>query len=86
MNEEARCWLVDREYDDKGLVTVVYATPDGRRRRRFQWAASSLARRDVTAAIDVDPDTLEEVPEDRHDRYAEEAERMAAEHDPEDEL
>lgn len=86
MTEEVRCWLVDREYDDKGLVTVVYATPDGERRRRFQWAASSLARRDVTAAIDVDPDTLDPAPEEHRERYATEADRMAEDHAPDDEL
>jgi hypothetical protein len=83
---EVRCWLVDREFDDKGLVTVVYATTDGERRRRFQWAASSLPRRDVTAAKDVDPETLEPVPAERHERYAKEARRVAADNDPDDEL
>jgi len=84
--ETVRCWLVERDYDTQGLVTVVYSTRDGRRRRLFQWAAASLDRREITAAIDVDPNSLEPVdPEDR-ERYAAEARRVAERRDPDEEI
>jgi|GEM_PF-155809 hypothetical protein len=80
-----RCWLVEREYTDKGLVTIVYATPDGERAAIMQRSSNMLARTDVTAARDVDPDELEPVddPETR-DRYAHEVERMRENNDPDD--
>jgi len=81
-----RLWLVDRSYDDKGLVRVVYATTDGERCRRFEWAAASLAKRDVTAAREADPGDLDAVDEDLRDRYREEARRMADRHDPDEEV
>ncbi|PSQ18798.1 hypothetical protein BRD00_04205 [Halobacteriales archaeon QS_8_69_26] len=81
-----RLWLVDRSYDDKGLVQLVYATPDGESFRRFEWAAASLGRREVTAAVDVDPEELAPVDSAERGRYREEARRMADRHDPDDEL
>lgn len=80
-----RCWLVERDYDDKGLVRLVYATPDGRRSVMQERSAAMLGRTDVTAAIDVDPGRLEPVDDaETRDRYAAEAGRMADRHDPEE--
>ncbi len=83
-DDELRCWLVERDYDDKGLVTVSYATPDGERRWRMQRAAAALSRRDVTAAVDVDPEDLEPTPEDLIERYRSEVERMRERHAPDE--
>jgi len=80
-----RVWLVERTYTDKGLVTLVYATPDGERAVTRQRSEQMLARTDVTAATEVDQDSLEPVA-DAADvaRYAAEAERMRESHDPDD--
>ena len=56
-----RCWLVERSYDDRGLVTVVYATPDGERHLRKELSSRMLSRNPVTAATDADADRLEPV-------------------------
>ena len=48
--EGVRCWLVEREYTDKGLVTLVYAEPGGERAATMQRSSNMLARTDVTAA------------------------------------
>jgi len=79
-------WLVDRSYDDKGLVQLVYATPDGESHRRFEWAAASLARREVTAAVEADPDDLEPVAAEERERYRDEVRRVRDRHDPDEEL
>lgn len=85
--DETQCWLVAREYDTKGLVTLTYATPNGHRRKRLQWAAASLARRTVTAGRSIDPNDLEDVTEDDlRERYRTEAARMRERHDPDDEV
>lgn len=79
-----RVWMVEREYTTKGLVTVVYATADGERQLRRQLSERMVVRSDVTAAEDVDADRLEPTPESKRERYATEAARMAADHDPHD--
>ncbi|QKY20155.1 hypothetical protein B4589_007100 [Halolamina sp. CBA1230] len=83
-----RVWLVDRDVDSRNLVTMTYATPDGERAFSRQAALDSLARRDApTAAVDVDDDRLDPVDDpETAERYAAEAQRVAAEHDPEDVL
>lgn len=83
VDDTARVWLVEREFTDKGLVTLVYATPDGERTLVEQRAANQLE--DVTAARDVDVDRLDSSADaaDR-DRYADEADRMADRHDPDE--
>lgn len=81
-----RIWLVDRSYDDKGLVRIVYATPDGERCRRFEWAAGSLGRREVTAAREADPSDLQQVPEADREGYRTEARRMRERHEPDEEV
>jgi hypothetical protein len=83
---DVRCWLVERTYSDKGLVSLVYAAPDGERVLRRERAPAALREAGgATAAVAVDADVLEPVrdPETR-DRYAAEADRMADRHDPDD--
>ncbi|MEF8775548.1 MAG: hypothetical protein V5A43_03470 [Haloarculaceae archaeon] len=85
MPEAERVWLVERSYSDKGLVTLVYATPDGEHAVTKQRSEQMLARTDVTAAEDVDPGSLERVDEAAVvERYASEANRMRDSHAPED--
>jgi hypothetical protein len=83
---ETRLWLVERTYDDKGLISLTYATTDGESVRRIERAPIAIERSGgVTAAVDGDPDALEPVTdEDRRDRYATEATRMAERHDPDE--
>lgn len=80
--ETVRCWLVERDYTDKGLVTLVYATPDGERKLVEQRSANRL--RDVTAARDVDAEALVAADEDERERYAREVERMVERHEPDE--
>ena len=82
--ETERLWLVEREYSDKGMVNLVYATTDGGRHLRKQLSGQMLTRTDVTAALDVEPGRIEPTHESDRDRYATEAQRMAERHDPED--
>lgn len=80
-DDHVQCWLVDREYTDKGLVTLVYATPAGDRAFTMQLSANRLAQRDVTAARDVDPADLEPVDDpDARERYASEVDRTSDTH------
>ncbi|WP_096390511.1 hypothetical protein [Halopenitus persicus] len=83
-----RVWLVERTYsdDEQNMVILVYATPDGTRYFRKERALTSFTDvRDTTAAVAVDPGNLGAVDEpDRRERYADEAARMAAAHDPDD--
>ncbi|WP_435177234.1 hypothetical protein [Halorussus sp. AFM4] len=80
-----RVWLVERGYNNRDLIILKYATPDGDRVFRRELAAQAVDADSVTAARDVSPDDLEAVDEtDRRQRYATEAARMAEEHDPDD--
>ncbi len=81
---ETRVWLVDRTYNDKGMVELVYATPDGQQYHHRQLSEQMLMSKDVTAATDVEPDRLEATDDEDIDRFAAEATRMADEHDPGD--
>ena len=82
-----RLWLVEREYDTRQTVTLVYATTDGEREYRRQASVELLGRNPATAAVERDGADLDGVddPETR-DRYATEAARMAENHDPDDEV
>ena len=85
MTETERCWLVERDYFDEDLVTLVYATPDGSRHLTQQLSTALLGKKPPTAAKDVETDRLEPVAdEETRERYATEAERMATQHDPDD--
>ena len=86
-DDSVRCWLVDRQSRDENLVTLVYATPDGERQVTKQLSFQLLSRKPTTAAIDVEPDRLEATPAaDERDRYATQAQSMAEQHDPDDEV
>lgn len=85
MSEEIRCWLVERAYDDKGLVTLTYATPDGESVYRRELAASAATGSTVTAAKNLRPAQLEEVSDEAtRERYATEVERTAERYDPDE--
>ena len=87
MSETVRCWLVYREYTDKGLVELVYASTDGERVYEREIAANALAGNPATAARDCDPGELRPVSEpETVSRYAAEATRMAERHDPDAEV
>jgi hypothetical protein len=80
-----QCWLVEREYSDKGLITLVYATPDGSQSITQQRSSQMLNNVDITAAIEVEPERLTPVEDaDTRERYADEVERMADRHDPDE--
>jgi hypothetical protein len=77
-----RVWLVDRQFDSKGLVRLTYATEDGERVHTKELAERRLVMGDgVTAGRDVDETALGEAPADEIERFAAEASRMAADHD-----
>ena len=85
--DQVRVWLVERTYsdDEQNLIILTYATPDGEQYYRKERALTSFTdTRDTTAAVDVDPDNLGAVEDDRVEQYAAEARRMAERHDPED--
>ncbi|NHN46239.1 hypothetical protein G9464_01315 [Halostella sp. JP-L12] len=87
-DDRVRVWLVERDLDQRNLVTLVYATPDGDRRYRRQLSSAALDRgADVTAATTVAPADLEPVEDpDRRKQYAEEARRVADDRDPDEPL
>jgi hypothetical protein len=84
-DERVQVWLVERDYNDKGLVTLVYATPGGERSIQQHKSSNMLSKQGVTAATEVDPEKLRAVEDDeRRERYATEVERVAANNDPDD--
>lgn len=88
MSEETdavRVWLVERGYNNRDLIVLKYATPDGERVFRTELAAQVVDADTATAAREVPTDDLATVddPEVR-DRYAAEAARMAEKHDPDE--
>lgn len=85
MTDTIQCWLVDRTYDDKGLITLTYASSDGSRQHVIERAAQTVG--DVTAATDVESDRLDAVDDEAtRERYASEVERMAERHDPDESI
>lgn len=89
MPETVECWLVERSYNDRDLVTLVYATPDGERARTKEIPMTAIANGGivVTAAKRVDDEDLEPVDDEgTRDRYREEVERVRSDHAPDDEL
>ena len=84
-----RVWLVERTFsdDEQNIVILVYATEDGTRYLRKERALTSFTgpARETRASLAVDTDAVAEVNDpDLEARYAEEASRMAATHDPDD--
>lgn len=78
-------WLVDRQFDSKGLVRLTYSTEDGERMHTKELAEQRLVTGDgVTAGREVEENALGESPADEIERFATEASKMAAEHDLDD--
>ena len=79
-----RLWLVEREYDDRNLISFVYATTDGTKQLRKELSATLLQQRSepITAAIEVDEDELAPVDPDQQERYATEAQSVAENNEP----
>ena len=79
-------WLVEREYDDRNLISFVYATTDGTHQLRKELSATLLQQRSepVTAAIEVDEDELAPVDPDQQERYATEAQSVAENNEPDE--
>jgi DNA-binding MarR family transcriptional regulator len=88
MGETARCWLVERSYGDRDLVTLVYATPDGERAVTKELPMTSIAHGSVTvtAATEADDEALEPVDPADRERYREAVERLRSDHGPDDEV
>ncbi|ELY51536.1 hypothetical protein [Natronococcus jeotgali] len=85
--DDVRVWLVERGYNNRDLIILKYATPDGQRLFRKELAAQAVDVGNVTAARDVSPDNLEAVDDpELRDRYADEAARVADERDPDDSI
>ncbi|MFB6169324.1 MAG: hypothetical protein ABEJ43_10845 [Haloferacaceae archaeon] len=87
-DDPVRVWLVERtdSDDEQNLIVLTYATPDGRRYFRKERALTSFSDdRPTTAAVDAEPQTLGPVDDpDLRERYAAEARRVRAAHDPGD--
>lgn len=83
-----RLWLVERSYDDRNLISFVYATVDGEQQLRKELSMTLLQQRGkpVTAAIEAEDSELSAVDEDDRERFRTEAQKMQAEHDPDDEI
>ncbi|WP_230198574.1 hypothetical protein [Halopiger goleimassiliensis] len=85
-----RVWMVERTFsaDSPNIMMITYATTDGARYYQQERAYNRFGARGaptVTAAVDVDADRLAPVADDEtRDRYAREAERMKARHDPDE--
>lgn len=81
-----RLWLVERSYDDRNLVSFVYATPDGDKQLRKELSVTLLRQRGepMTAAVDVDSTELGDVDPADRERYATEATKMQSTHAPDD--
>lgn len=85
--DAVQCWLVERSFDQRNLVTLVYATPDGERYQQRELSGNALSQIDVTAAREIPADELEEVGDaDTRERYADEVATMREKYDPDDEL
>jgi len=87
-DDGVRVWLVERTYsdDEQNLIILTYATTDGERYFRKERALTSFTDvRDTTAAVDAEPGNLGSVDDtDLREQYADEAQRMAEVHEPDD--
>ncbi|WP_435359982.1 hypothetical protein [Haloarchaeobius sp. DFWS5] len=85
MTDTVQCWLAERTFDDRNLVTIVYATDDGERYVQQERSANSLTRNPVTAGKEVPVENLEATPdEETRERYAKEVSRTAEQYGPDD--
>lgn len=79
--------MVERSIDDRDLVNLVYASPDGARRWTRQVSAVHLDDAGVTAAKSVDPSTLEPVEDPAvREQYTVEVDRIRAGKEPEEQV
>ncbi|KTG20115.1 hypothetical protein [Haloferax profundi] len=88
-DDTAQLWLVERSYDDRDLIVLIYATTDGEYELRKELAAAVMHQRRMatTAAIEAPVANLESVSDDAlRERYAAEATKMSETHDPDDEV
>ncbi|WP_121823428.1 hypothetical protein [Halostella salina] len=86
-DETTRVWLVERTFvrDELGLVSLVYATPDGERYYQRQISASGHTGAGADVTREVSTADLQHVDdEETAERYASEVDRMQEHHDPED--
>jgi len=81
-----QCWLVERTFDDRNLVTIVYATPDGSRYQQQERSATSLQTGStVTAAAEIPTTNSSQSPtRATRERYVTEVERTAEQYNPDD--
>ena len=87
MTDTLQCWLVERSFGDRNLVTVVYATEDGALYRQQERSEHAVRRSPVTAAAEFPVDELGETPdEETRERYALEATRTAESYEPDEEI
>jgi hypothetical protein len=84
--ETIRVWMVERGYTNRDLITLVYATPDGKRALHNERAAATMGRGSgVSAARDVDSERLSPVTEEETvERYRQEAKRTIEGYDPDE--
>lgn len=82
--ETEQVWLVERDYTDGGMFTIVYASTDGERHLRRQLSKRMVVRGDVTAGKSVEVGRLDPSPDSERGRYAAEASRMAEKYQQED--
>lgn len=59
--EDIRVWLVERGYNNRDLIILKYATPDGEQLFRRELASQAINVDTVTAAKDVSSTDLEAV-------------------------
>ncbi|KAB1187153.1 MULTISPECIES: hypothetical protein [Haloferax] len=88
-DDTAQLWLVERSYDDRDLIVLIYATTDGEYELRKELAAAVMHQRRMatTAAIEAPTENLEPVTDDDlRERYAAEATKMSESHEPGDEV
>lgn len=84
-SDGVRVWMVERGYNNRDLIVLKYATPDGERVYRQELSSHAVDASTVTAAKDVSPDDLSSVEEtETRQRYADEVARMIERHDPGD--
>lgn len=85
---EVRVWLVERTYsdDEQNLIILTYATLDGEQYFRKERALTSFSEtRQTTAAVTVDQGNLGTVDDsEQQEYYANEAQRVAGSHAPDD--
>jgi hypothetical protein len=87
MGDDVRVWLVERTYsdDEQNLIILTHATPDGGREFRKERALPSFSgpARQTPVSVRVEPSNLATVEDElTRERYAAEADRMAAKHGP----